>query len=135
MRSAGPAPSVTADREVEVGLAPHEPADAAKSQDEEVSMGCELDLQVGSLVRRARAGEEQLDDLVLPQPIRPSGGRGRRRIAEPGRLDLEHETITPPCERELDDLVGTGWLTVPSRSDAEGLVQAPEHYRDRRASL
>lgn len=135
MRSAGPALATTVDREVEVGLARHEPADSAKSQDEEMSVGCELDLQIGDLARPSRTGKEKLDDLELPEPIRPAARRGRRRIAEPGRLDLEHETITPPCERELDDLVGTGWLTVPSRSDAEGLVQAPEHYRDRRASL
>lgn len=118
-----------AHREVEAGLAPHEPADPAKSQDEEVSVRCEFDLQVGKVVGRARAGEEQLDDLVFPQPIGPADGRGRRRIAEPGRLDREREAVTPPCQHQLDDLVGTGRHTVPGRSDAKGYVHAQGHYR------
>lgn len=93
-----------------------------------MSVRRELDFQIGDLVRLSRTGEKQLDDLVLPEPIRPAGRRGRRRIAEPGRVDLQREAIAPPCQRHLDDLIGTGRPTVPSRCDAESDVQALEPY-------
>ncbi len=88
-RAAVPVGSASFRLELDRQITRDELAAARERKSEEVAVRAELELEIAIVP----AEQEELDDLVVPEPIAASGGRRRRRIAVVGGLDFDLDRL------------------------------------------
>src|SRR5262249_54099679 len=94
------------------------PLDAAppvEVEHEVVAVRAELDLEIALV----RAEEEELDDLVLPEPLGRPGRAHRRRVAVERRVDLEGERVALEARADEDAFGRRRTLAAPGPSNAQ----------------
>lgn len=107
-RVPGPARSAPLDPEIDREIARDDPPSAFESEGEGVAVRAELELEVAI----ASAQQEELDDLVVPEPVVSARRTGGRRVAVTRRLDLDLDRV-PEAKLDSPVLIREERFAVP----------------------